>query len=61
MSASCESCGAENEALYSVHRQYLTPQTWESEGSERVLEEIERWCFACCTHYPHVPATEAAG
>jgi hypothetical protein len=24
---------------------------------ERVLDDVEQWCFACCTHYPHEPVT----
>jgi hypothetical protein len=52
----CESCGADDDELYPVHRVYVVPETWETEASRRVLDEIELWCFACCTHYPHEPA-----
>lgn len=52
----CESCGAQGEQLREVHRKYVTPAAWDVEPSEQVLTEIERWCFACLTHYPHEPA-----
>ncbi len=52
----CDSCGAENETLQLVHRKYVTAATRETEPSERVLPDAERWCFACRTHYPHEPA-----
>ena len=32
---------------------YVTPESWETPGSVRRLDEVEHWCFACCTHYPH--------
>jgi hypothetical protein len=51
----CESCGRDDEELHAVRRVYVTPDTWETEGSTRTLDEIEQWCFACCTHYPHEP------
>jgi hypothetical protein len=38
-----------------VHRRYVTVEAWDTPGSDRVLDEIEHWCFACCTHYPHAP------
>ncbi|MGD9701522.1 MAG: hypothetical protein AB7Q42_23995 [Acidimicrobiia bacterium] len=55
MSRTCESCGADEAELWAVHRRYVTPESWDSPGSDRVLTEIELWCFACCTHYPHQP------
>jgi hypothetical protein len=51
----CESCGVEGETLYAVHRMYVTPEAWDTPGSSRTLDEVERWCFACCSHYPHQP------
>ena len=51
----CESCGAEVDQLSEVRRKYVTPGGWDQEPSERVLDESERWCFACLTHYPHEP------
>jgi hypothetical protein len=53
MTGTCESCGRDDEVLYAVHRIYVTPETWDTPGSHRRLDEIEQWCFACCTHYPH--------
>ena len=52
----CDSCGADAEELYPVHRKYVTVESWDQEPSERVLDDVERWCFACLTHYPHEPA-----
>ena len=52
----CGSCGVEGDALYPVRRMYVTPEAWDTPGSSRTLEEVERWCYACCTHYPHEPA-----
>jgi hypothetical protein len=52
----CESCGADEPDLHAVHRKYVTPADWDQERSERVLDEVEHWCFACLTHYPHEPA-----
>ncbi len=53
----CESCGADGEELAAVHRMYVTPEAWDTPGSSRTLDEVERWCLVCLTHYPH----EAAG
>ncbi|HEY5662443.1 MAG TPA: hypothetical protein VIS05_00250 [Ilumatobacter sp.] len=47
----CESCGAEVAEVIAVHRKYLL----EADG-ERLLDEVEHWCLACLTHYPHEPA-----
>jgi hypothetical protein len=51
----CESCGSDEPELWAVHRRYVTVESWDTPGSDRVLDEIEHWCFACCTHYPHAP------
>ena len=56
--STCESCGSEESVLYAVHRQYVTPADWDTPGSERTLPDVERWCFACCTHYPHEPVAD---
>ncbi len=55
----CESCGAEERELYAVHRRYITPESWDTPGSERTMPEVEHWCFSCCTHYPHELVDEA--
>lgn len=52
----CESCGADESELVPVHRKYVTAGSWDQEADERVLDDIERWCFACRTQYPHEPA-----
>lgn len=52
----CESCGSEGDILVAVHRRYVASQGADNEGSDRTLAEVEHWCYACCTHYPHVPA-----
>ena len=51
----CESCGADDATLYAVRRMYVTPADWDTEGREVVLDDVEQWCFSCCTHYPHRP------
>jgi hypothetical protein len=51
----CESCGAAEFTLFSVRRRYVTPESWDTPGSDRLAGDVERWCFACCTHYPHEP------
>ena len=37
-----------------MHRRYVTPVDWDTPGRDVVLDEVERWCIACLTHYPHV-------
>jgi len=55
----CESCGRDDEDVAAVHRMYVTPEAWDTPGTEKVLDEVEHWCFACRSHYPHVVVTEA--
>ncbi len=55
----CESCGARDDRLYPVRRQYITPAAWDTPERQLTLDEIEHWCFSCCTHYPHQPADPA--
>ena len=52
----CESCGAEADQLQSVRRKYVVPGDWDQEPSERVLDDVEQWCYSCLTQYPHEPA-----
>ena len=49
----CESCGRDDEELAAVHRVYVTPESWDSEGKVDVVDEVEQWCFVCRSHYPH--------
>ncbi len=57
----CESCGGNADEVFGVHRVYATPAGPDGTPGERVLDEIEQWCFACLTHYPHVPADGDTG
>lgn len=54
---SCDSCGADEAELEPVHRKYVTAASWDQDRAERVLDDVERWCFSCLTQYPHEPAT----
>ena len=49
----CDSCGRDDEELTSVHRIYATPESWEAPATVQRLDEVEHWCFACLSHYPH--------
>jgi hypothetical protein len=52
----CDSCGASSDDLVAVHRLYVTPESWDTEGKVDKVDEVERWCFPCRTHYPHETA-----
>jgi hypothetical protein len=54
----CESCGAAEDVLYAVRRRYVTPAAWDTPARDVVLDDVEQWCFSCCTHYPHVPVED---
>jgi len=49
----CESCGGEADDVVAVHRVYVTPAAWDTEEKIEVVDEVERWCSPCRTHYPH--------
>jgi hypothetical protein len=49
----CDSCGDVGVEVVAVHRVYVTPEAWDTEGKVEVLDEVERWCFPCRTSYPH--------
>lgn len=51
----CDSCGSTEEQLQDVHRVYVTPADWDTEGREDVQPDTERWCYACLASYPHQP------
>ena len=51
----CDSCGSVEEVTR-VHRVYVTPESWDTEGRAEAQADTEQWCFACTTHYPHQPA-----
>jgi hypothetical protein len=56
VAATCDSCGRDEAELRPVHRVYVVPEAWDRPGSEKTLAEVEEWCFACRTHYPHEEA-----
>jgi len=56
---SCDSCGDERDDLVPVHRQYVTPEAWDTQAKVEVVAEVERWCLVCRTHYPHQPVDAA--
>jgi hypothetical protein len=49
----CDSCGGPG-SLEPVHRLYVVPETWDTEGSVTQVAEVEHWCFSCRSMYPHV-------
>lgn len=51
----CDSCGRDGDPVRRVHRLYVTPETWDQERKVEVDDEVEAWCVACQTHYPHQP------
>ena len=52
----CENCARDDDDLATVHRVYLTPETWDTPGSSRTELAVELWCFSCRSQYPHEPA-----
>jgi hypothetical protein len=57
----CDSCGRDEPAadVEAVHRVYVTPGSWETEERIDVQDDVEQWCFACRSHYPHQPVGAA--
>jgi hypothetical protein len=55
MEQNCDSCGDRTTDVVPVHRAYVTPEAWDTEGKVDVLDEVEQWCFPCRTSYPHQP------
>ena len=51
--ACCTSCGRDDEEVDAGHRVYVTPEAWDTPGAVDVQDEVEYWCFACRTQYPH--------
>lgn len=51
----CENCARPDDDLAPVRRRYVVPPAWDTEGSDRVLDDIETWCFSCRSIYPHQP------
>ncbi|MGH9186254.1 MAG: hypothetical protein ACRD0U_10645 [Acidimicrobiales bacterium] len=54
-SGPCDSCGRDADDLVPVQRVYVTPEAWDTPERVEILADVERWCFACRTHYPHQP------
>ncbi|WCO67079.1 hypothetical protein PO878_21560 [Iamia majanohamensis] len=54
----CDSCGdVDRDDLVTLQRLYVTPGAPGEEPEVRTAD-IERWCAACRTHYPHQPLPE---
>lgn len=51
----CDSCGAADETLSNVQRVYFADAP-DGSPTDRIDDEIEAWCPACITTYPHTPA-----
>jgi hypothetical protein len=49
----CDSCGSDAVELQRVRRAYVTPEAWDTEERIDIVEDVERWCYPCRTHYPH--------
>ena len=49
----CESFGGTASDVAPVHRVYVTPAAWDTEERVEVLDEVEGWCSACRSQYPH--------
>lgn len=54
----CTSCGEDDATdAVAVHRMYVTPPPFgsdpDAEPTVRREDEVEHWCTACRTHYPH--------
>lgn len=49
----CENCGREDSDMAPVRRMYVVPESWDTEGSAKTVDDVERWCFSCRTQYPH--------
>lgn len=49
----CDSCGSDGVEVQRVQRAYVTPEAWDTEERVDIVEDVERWCYPCRTHYPH--------
>ena len=49
----CESCDRPDDDLVAVHRMYVVPESWDTPGSSKTMDEVEWWCFSCRSMYPH--------
>jgi hypothetical protein len=55
----CQSCARDDDDLVAVRRVYLVPESWDTQASATTLDEVELWCFACRSMYPHELAEQA--
>lgn len=53
MPSLCDSCAREDDDVIFVRRVYVTPESWDTEGSAKTAPEVEQWCFSCRSVYPH--------
>jgi hypothetical protein len=53
----CASCGRHDEDTTAIYRVYVTPEAWDTPGRVTRLDEVEQWCFACRSSYPHEDAS----
>jgi hypothetical protein len=52
----CENCGSaarDARDVVAVHRVYVTPAAWDTEEKVDVQDDVEQWCSACRSVYPH--------
>ena len=49
----CENCARPDDDLTAVRRVYVTPESWDAQGSYSVEDPVEVWCFSCRSQYPH--------
>ncbi len=49
----CENCATPDDELVLVRRVYVTPERWDTPGSEQVVDMPELWCISCLSQYPH--------
>lgn len=56
----CQSCGqGDCDDLVTLQRLYLRAGRGDGEAEVLRTDDIERWCAACRTHYPHQLIGEA--
>ncbi|MGI8752188.1 MAG: hypothetical protein ACR2MN_07735 [Acidimicrobiales bacterium] len=49
----CDNCGSEEENRRPVRRVYVVPEAV-------TLDEVEQWCAACRSQYPHAEPDEGS-
>jgi hypothetical protein len=51
----CQSCGGPDDGLVEVRRVYVQVDDHGVVTGEEVVDEVEDWCGACRSLYPHRP------